>query len=232
MKKLFFSIFLSLAFLSSCVSINSLQSGRTIDKGNLEIAGGLTSGEYNPNSPILKEVTDYVNYNYVPILEASAKYGITENLDFAFKINTTGFMMGQVKYQFLGTKKTLFAGSVGADFGVFPLWVIYGLLDSYVSVPLYLSFHPMDDFCLYVTPRYSYSSLSFFHHESDTLDNSSECLSYAAFSYGMVIGKKNKLKIEITHSQNNGFKPTQVAIGFSSTFDMKNKKWYKKYFGE
>lgn len=75
------------AFISGCVSINSLQSGRTIDKGSLEIAGGLTNGEYNPNSLGLDEKDDYFYYDYVPILEASAKYGLTENFDLALRLN-------------------------------------------------------------------------------------------------------------------------------------------------
>lgn len=231
MKILLFIMFLCLAFLSSCVSINSLQSGRTIDKGNLEIAGGLTSGEYTPNSLGLEEDDDY-NYDYVPMLEFGAKYGISENFDLALKFNTAGFVMGQIKYQFLGNKSSLFAAGIGADFGSFPVWALFSVMDSYISVSLYLSIHPTEDICLYVTPRYSYSSIIFFNADGDSLVSPAEPLSYFAFSYGMVIGKKNKLKIEITHSQNNGFKPTQIAIGFSSTFDMKNKKWYKKYFGE
>lgn len=221
-----------LGLTSSCVSINSLQSGRTIDKGNLEIVGSLASGEFTPNSPSLKEAIDYVQYDYVPVFEATAKYGLCENLDLALKLNTAGFVMGQVKYQFFGTKKTLFAVSVGADFGAFPVWTMFGVIDTYISVPLYLSFHPKDDFCLFLTPRYSYSSLKYFDQTNDSLNGTSKYSNYFAFSYGMVIGKKNKLMIEITHSQNNGFKPTQIAIGFSSTFDMKNKRWYKKYFGE
>src|SRR5450759_1560585 len=127
MKILLFIMFLCLAFLSSCVSINSLQSGRTIDKGNLEIAGGLTTGEYNPNSLGLEEDDDY-NYDYLPIFEFGAKYGIFENFDLALKFNTAGFVLGQVKYQFLGTKKTLFAGSVGADFGSFPVWAMFSVI--------------------------------------------------------------------------------------------------------
>lgn len=229
---LFILSLLMIAFISGCVSINSLQSGRTIDKGNLEIAGSLTSGEFTPNSPSLKSAIDYVQYDYVPVFEATAKYGLYDNFDLALKLNTAGFVMGQVKYQFLGSKKTLFAGSVGADFGAFPVWTIFGVIDTYISVPLYISFHPKDDICLYITPRYSYSSLNFFDQTNDSLNGTSEYLSYGAFSYGLIIGKKNKLMIEVTHSQNNGFKPTQVAIGFSSTFDMKNKKWYKRYFGE
>lgn len=214
--------------LSGCVSLNSLQSGRTLGKGNANLESSLTIGKYAQNSAGLQEG----DYDNVPMVEVGAKYGISENLDLSLRLNSASLLTGQIKYQFIGDKASMFATSIGADASIFTLLGIIHFQDYYLSVPLYLSIHPSDKFCIYLTPRYSFSSFYEFEQDKDSVYKPAQNLTYGSFSYGIMIGKKNKFIFEITHSQNRYFEPTQVSFGFTSTFDMKNTKLYKSLYGK
>jgi hypothetical protein len=220
---------LFMVLLTGCISPNSLQSGRTIGKGKMDVTYSVTEGQYNDHF-----VDEKNRFDYIPIFEGSMKYGVCENFDISCKFSTASFASAQVKLQFLGNKKSLFAASVGADAGI--IIISEEITYWHTSIPLYLSIHPTDKFAIYITPRYC--------HSNRLLSNTAQGYgyindgywNYIDLSYGLIFGKQNRFMIEITHSERNSFKPMQVSFGFAFDIDVSkvfsNNPQYPYYRGK
>lgn len=211
-----------LATFSSCISPNSLQSGRTVGKGKMDMTVSMTEGQYNDHF-----VDEKNRFDYIPIFEGSMKYGLFENFDISCKFSTASFASAQAKLQFLGNKKSLFAASIGADAGFIIVSEEIGYWQT--SIPLYLSIHPTDKFAIYVTPRYCRSN----RYKSVTTEGpgyiNDGYWKYIDLSYGLIFGKEKRFMIEITHSGRNSFRPMQVSFGFA--FDVDASDFIQPYQG-
>jgi len=143
--------------LSGCVSMSSMQTGRTVGQGNTEINVGGSGVKYG--FVLGSETTDTASVS-APMLEADFRYGVTDKLDVGGKVSLLGTSGLYGKYQFLGDRESVLAGSVGAGFGYLQLGASSGIDDASFSifdltVPVYFSVHPAKWIGIYATPRYT-----------------------------------------------------------------------------
>jgi hypothetical protein len=143
--------------LSGCVSMSSMQTGRSVGQGNTEINVGGSGVKYG--FIVGSEATDTASVS-APMLEADFRYGVTEKLDIGGKVSLLGTSGLYGKYQFLGDRESVLAGSVGAGFGYLQLGADSGVDETSFSifdltVPVYFSVHPAKWIGIYATPRYT-----------------------------------------------------------------------------
>jgi hypothetical protein len=215
---LFLSLGLLLLLTTACVNTTSLQSGRTLGKGEGESIISFAEGAWSSNSQGFEDGS----LNYIPMAEVGANYGVAENLDLAFRVNSAAFLSGQIKYQISSNKESFFATSIGCDVGFSAFYLFAHTAQYRVSVPLYLSIHPSEELCIFLTPRYTISSTYNFAQKTSSDWEPPQNLNYAAISYGIMIGSTSKFVFEFTHSSGN-ILPNQFAFGFKRTFTLKKR---------
>ncbi len=207
------SIFLVVA-LTSCVSMTTMQTGRTSERGEFTIGGG--GGVISATVPLsqgneLKQSA--------PFLEAGARYGITDKIDAGLKFTLIGSTVLDGKYQFIGDHESKIAGSVGLAFGY-----LSTTLNDYentlvdVMIPLYFSYHPIDWFAVYASPKYALRNI--FYNSSVASDNGIAQSNWFGTTGGIRIGKKVAFLAEYTNFQNLGYSVpfSQVTFGFTYSF--------------
>jgi len=143
-------------FLSGCVSMSSMQTGRTVGEGKTELNVGGSGVKY---AFILDEEADTASVS-APMIEFDFRYGVTDKLDIGGKVSLLGTSGLYGKYQFLGDQESVLAGSVGAGFGYIQLGADSGVDETNLSifdltVPVYFSVHPAKWVGIYATPRYT-----------------------------------------------------------------------------
>jgi hypothetical protein len=210
--KLVSYLFCVLIFLfTGCISITSLQSGRTEGEGNIELAASATYGKHSHYSLDLEE------YGNMPIVEIGGTIGLSEDFDFSININSIFSLSSNIKYQFIGNKTSVFASSLGAEAGISFIMLGNALLYYYYSLPLYLSYHISDKAFIFLTPRYG---KSFLEYPSDDNPNFiPRYINHFGISYGISYGKKNRMILELSHfNQMNLIVPTHISIGYAYTF--------------
>lgn len=209
-------MFILLVSQSGCLAPASLQSGRTIGKGNAELSFGITSGRYDQNNPSF--AADDTNQNYVPIIEMRRTSAINESTDFSLEFNSLTFLSADIKHQLLGNRFSLIAGSIGAELGIAPIGALSGAIISSVSVPVYISVHPANTFCLYATPRYTYG-FKYIYARGSLSPGYHTFANFFGLSYGIIISEKHKVSIEASHFEKNLLKPSQISVGYSFPHD-------------
>jgi hypothetical protein len=143
--------------LSGCISMSSMQTGRSVGQGNTEINIGGSSVKYA--FVVGSEEKDTASVS-APMLEADFRYGVTDKIDIGGKVSLLGTSGLYGKYQFLGDRESVLAGSVGAGFSYLQLGAGSGLDEVSFSifdftVPVYFSVHPTTWVGIYATPRYT-----------------------------------------------------------------------------
>jgi len=143
--------------LSGCVSMSTMQTGRTVGQGNSEVNVGGSGVKYAFVLGIEELDTASVS---APMLEADFRYGVTDKLDIGGKVSLLGTSGLYGKYQFLGDRESVLAGSVGAGFSYLQLGAESGIDETSFSifdftVPVYFSVHPVKWIGIYATPRYT-----------------------------------------------------------------------------
>lgn len=216
--KVILYIILSLLIVvqSGCLSMTTQQSGRTVGRSNLELMANATIGRYSHNS-----IFDDQEYDHKPVIEIGGTYGLLNNLDLTVKFNSATFLSTQVKYQFIGNRESLFATSIGAEAGFVPLYTFVGIMDYYVSMPLFASLHPHEKISLFLSPRYVFASSSTFAHPDNAVPEPPDRINFVGNAYGIIIGKKHKGILEIAHFDRRITRPTQVTLGYVVTIRSK-----------
>ena len=178
--------------LMSCVSLNSHQTGRTVGEGSLSIFGNFNFGNIETEEyfDIIEGLP--IDSGTFYVAEIGGLYGIKENLDLGFKINSTLFTTVMTKLQFAGNKESLFASSVGLDIGT----SIVGASNFGASLSSFNSIHPTDYLAFTLTPRYTYLSLS--GGAGDYLGNN-----IYGYSAGFIIGRRHQFSFEVSQFVNN-----------------------------
>lgn len=168
--------------MTSCVSINSLQDGKTLGRNNLEIGmnadlSGLT------NLVVVDENIHWAQF------ETVARIGVLEKLDIGIKFNNTAYAAMNAKYQILGDQKSIFASSLGLEFGaniIAETKEFYGLVTSYNS----LSFFENNVHFIF-SPKYAF--------QRDAKLRTTDERHMLGLSYGLLVGNKIRMGIETTH---------------------------------
>ncbi len=211
-SNLVFLLVLTTTLFSSCLSISTVQSGRTLGKGNSEIALIGSYGRYSQISVIDNDG----NFDYLPVFAIRQQYGFSQKLDIALTVDQNTFLSPSIKYQFIGDNKSHFASSIGLETGVNFFTFLFGNFTHYVTVPLYLSYHPKNNISLYLTPRYINTSEYIFNKQSSS-PGAGDSFSQLGSSYGIILGSKHKFALEISNFGLDYYKPTQFSIGYIFT---------------
>lgn len=174
-----FGLILMLIF-NSCASITGFEEGRTNGE---EVHSLLVSANYT-YLPDLSEGSIIGDSGGAPMIEASYKYGIKEKLDIGIRANTFLNLAVNGKYQLVGDQQSNFALASGLELGIFA-----GLSVWNVQIPLFASIYPKDNICIYLNPRYIFQ----------TAGAQNEGANYLGTNFGILIGKKNKLGIDLAY---------------------------------
>ncbi len=208
-----FFLFLGIAALvSGCISMSTMQTARTNDKGQFTgfIGGGAV------NSDLVLGELDTISIS-APFLEVGGRYGINDKLDVGLKLAIIGTAVADAKYQFLGTKESKFAGSIGLGLGY--LSIESGDSKSKifdVITPAYFSYHPTDWLSLYTSPRYVLRINSF---TTATEKTGSSTSNWYGATGGLRIGRKVAFLGEYSYFKNNEINTpfSQITAGFTFT---------------
>jgi hypothetical protein len=192
-----------LATQSACVSMSSLQTAETLEKGkNQTTIGG---GTYNSKQ---KQGSTSIETN-LPYLEASYREGLADNLDAGVKLTIIGSYSADVKYRLVKGEKFQF--SVGGGLGYTDFSTGTGtseIKNTYLDfmIPIYASYRFADLFAIYATPRFVYRAL---HYSGAQEGNGNQSLGGGAA--GMKIGKDWGIYAEAAY---------QKDLGAGSNFDL------------
>ncbi len=201
--------------LSSCVSMSSMQTARTLGQGNTETAIGVSRVSY-------EFVSDLDTLNEKTVTgEIDWRYGVTDKLDVGVKASIIGTSGGYAKYQFLGDSESKFAGSGGIGLGFLTLSSGSGEFETKskttdVSVPLYFSYHPTDWVGIYTSPRYTLRNI----RNSDADGSEGSTSHWYGATTGVKLGKKVAPFLEYSiFTSSDATKPlSQVTGGISIAF--------------
>jgi hypothetical protein len=207
-------LLLSLFFLSGCAYFSSFQTAKTLPKNSGEVYGALNLA--GTQLDFGEEISDTNNVGvFLPIIELGGRYGLADRLDLGLKVSTSLNAIVDAKYQFLGDQESPFAMALGGGIG---FWGVVGensLLQ--LQVPLHASYHPSQNFALYVTPRYV----------NQFLLGGDGSINYLGFSAGLEAGNKIRFGGEVSYSKimNEGnqeffdiFNFWQVGLGVKFRF--------------
>lgn len=212
MKSILWLIVL-LFLLPSCMPLAGLQTGRSLGKGNGIITPYLQSGNiYLPKDDTEKSIS------FVPTAGAQFSTGITNRLDLGGKVDISSFAAFQIKYQVLGNQASIFAASVGAEAGLMLVPLLAGGVFYYASVPVFLSYHPKENLSFHLMPLYSFGQ-RYVSKNTNGSQGYEYALPQSGFSYGVSIGRKNKLAFEFGNYETRIYQPTRGAVGYTFFFD-------------
>lgn len=172
-------------FLSSCVSMTSMQTARTLGKGNTEAAIGASRVGY-------EFVTDVDTFERKSVTgEVDVRYGVIDKLDVGIKVSLIGTSGGYAKYQFLGDEESPIAASAGLGLAFLTIESGEGEFASKsrttdFSIPLFFSYHPNEWLGIYATPRYTLRNIS----NSDSGSSESFTSHWYGVTTGIRLGKR------------------------------------------
>jgi hypothetical protein len=209
---LFIGVAVTMSF-SSCGLTSGFQDGRSVGKKNREITVGMTftqKGDFSEPEPTTSDFkSTYISNLGYPAFEFGARYGITDKMDFNFRLNTISMTSVGLKYQLLGDKISKFALASGLN-------CEFALVASgqIIQVPIFASFHPSEDFSLYMSPHYR---LILNPNLSETQN-----MNQLGFNAGILMGRKNKFGVEVGY-YNIGSESSAFLIGFGVKYLIKQK---------
>ncbi len=143
-----------LLLLSSCSQLSSLQTGRTLGKNNKQIGAFTTIYGLHEDISSGGELGSLV----LPHEAIWGQYGVTEKLDLGIKVSTGANISLLGKYQIVGDQSSNWAISLGGN-AEYQFAGTENLVFR-THLPLYISYHPQDQWGIYATPRYIYQSVS------------------------------------------------------------------------
>jgi hypothetical protein len=215
-----FLFYLALIYsLSGCLSITTLQSGKTVGKNNVDFVLNGSAGYFSQLS-----FGDIGEKEILPVFEMAGKYGVTENFDMGLKLSSSMYFSPVIQQQFLGDKKSFFAASLGLESGINLGIFLFGVFDFYATVPLLASIHPKDNLSIYFSPRYTLkveSDIGFSESYSFTERGKNN---YFGNSYGIIFGKEIKFAVDVSNFGKVLFKPSQISLGVIFSLQQPFKK--------
>lgn len=170
--------------MTSCVSFSSMQTGRTVGKGEIAITPSINLVQGNGELEQLG----------LPFIELQGSYGLKENLDIQAKVSLLGPLGVGAKYQFLGTQNSQTAVAIGLQTGYFNTTSDNSKTNMFeFQIPIYASYHPKSWLSLYLSPKYLIRN--YFNTEMGNVGNSQKnqnrnVENYSGSSFGFRLGKK------------------------------------------
>ena len=218
---------LLLVFCTSCLSLTTLQSGRTVGRNNFNTALTSTYGRYLDAASIDNGTNE--NLVTAPSFGLDMQVGLRNRTDLQVHMDLASFIGVGLKQQIIGDAYSRFAGSIGADLGINMILGIARTRSFYFTAPLYTSYEVSEKFTLCLTPRFLYQDRSYYdspysggrtyvHHSYSRL----------GMSYGFLLGRNTKFGLEISNFGGAFFQPTQVSAGLIFHFNADREKRQRK----
>jgi hypothetical protein len=208
-------LLITLAF-QACVSINSNQTGRSLGKGNNSVSGWANYGS-------AKDIEYYSLWDNDRYIFAEGRYmhGVNEDFDLGVTLNLATFFIVNTKYQVLGSKKSLFASSIGLDMGATPVTLMHAMTIGYMtSLKSFNSIHFTEKAGFTFTPTYIFLGRSQFSEAYGGPYRINHNL--LGYSFGLFYGKKQTFFLEVSNlSTIQNFQPTPeptISLGFTFNF--------------
>lgn len=203
-KLFLISIFIILWF-NSCSLLSGFQDGRSIGKNNVEAIAALSTTRLKNFFGTESNNDENGSVMGIPSIEIGAKYGLTEKMDAALRINSAFSMMVGVKYQFLGDRNSKYAMGTGFDFSVFGFGPFTG---HSLQIPINASYLPSEKVSLYFSPRaiIYWDKTDIFGFQPKTN------LTVLGWNAGMLFGTKNKIGFDM------GFAAGTITFGIGGKF--------------
>lgn len=204
-------VMLTLLLLISCANISSLQTARTLQKGQDEILAGVSLN--NPSYP----VSDGGTILKIPCFELAYRRGFAEKADFGLQLNVPGTINIDTKYQLVDQKRWALALSAGLGwtktFGLETIVQDSGLdiqfLDAYL--PIHWSYDLNPKMVFYVSPK-------FLHRMMFSEGSEFNALNYVGGTSGLKFGQKTGVYLEGSYMNNISERYDldlfQVAVAF------------------
>lgn len=205
MKKLFAftSAFCLLLMMNSCVSLTGLEEGRSLGQDNSEFG---VSANLVAAPDLLGDDADITEaIDFIPVIEATYKFGITEKLDIGGRVGTNLNIGANAKYQLVGDRYSQFALAPGLEIATF------AGLGYAVHIPVYASIHPTDFLSINLAPRFVYQF---------PLGTASVGVNYIGGNGGLLIGKRHKFGIDVGYYSvgRAGQRATLLTFGVGGKF--------------
>lgn len=219
-----------LATQCGCVSLTSIETGRTVGRGEFDLTLSVTSGDYseasiggpNDDDPEDHDARWDESYagNYYPVVEVSGTGGIGERTDLGVRVNSALFVSTRIKQQLVGSKTSLLAASVGARAGINLGAALVGAVAyTHGSLPVYVSLHPADEIAFYAIPQYAVTTVSASVAPSGTGRSSPSTWDYFGLVGGVTYGTKHRIAVEAAHVSGHDRVLAQVSVGFTIRID-------------
>lgn len=201
MNRLLFLLTIA-TLMSSCSSLVSFQTGRTIGTGHigLQINGSVYG------------ISDSGEKFTTPFLEVAGSYGILSRLDARLSVSSAINTMGSLKFQCIGNQNSSFALSLepGLEYQLSNIYES-GLIERY-HFPIHISIHDQRNIAFYISPKYM-------------LQNANEFTHFAGFSAGIAIDKNNTYYIGggyfLPMSAGSGIQGQLFQLGAGMRFNFK-----------
>ena len=195
-----------------CVSMSSLQTAETIEKGKHQWTVG--TGTYSSKQKL--DATTTVDISGAPYFESTYREGLGENLDYGLKVTIIGSYGADVKYRLV--KGENFQFSVGGALGYSDFSRDYGsgnVKNTYIDVmvPLYLSYRFAPRFAVYANPRFDYRAA---HYSGVVEANANQ--NFAGGAAGVKIGHDWGLYAEAAYMKDLGRSDLNVMQYNASIF--------------
>ena len=159
-----FVFFLTIVFVGlSCTSSLGFQTAKTLEEDRVLLA-------WTSDASIttrLKPQSHVVGYGINPFLGFAFRSGTrVKNLDWGYQLGWQSPLGADVKYQFIGDRKSFFAAATGLGLGwIPPLWSSFGKGSIWdfkslytATVPVFLTFDFDDKSAITFTPSYRYAA--------------------------------------------------------------------------
>jgi hypothetical protein len=206
-----------------CLSVATLDTGRTVGKGAVEVAGGAAAGGFGQTSLSGSNDTgapsdddegiDDTVSPVVPVVELAATYGLGPRTDVGVRFDTALFGAARLKHQVLGTRTSPLAASVGLEVGASPMALLVGGVGyGYASAPLVVSYHPHEAFAVYAAPRYTVVTAFQALGPPPAADGRGDAAwGVPGLAYGVTYGTRYRLAAEVSHVDD--LRSVQLALG-------------------
>jgi hypothetical protein len=210
-SKLQLGVSLVLISMSSCVSFSSMQTGKTVGKGEMSVTPSINMVQGNG------ELEQFG----LPFLEVQGSYGIKENFDLQAKISLLGPIGVGAKYQFIGNQSSQAAVALGLQTGYFNTSSDNTKTNMFeFQIPIYASYHPKNWLSVYASPKYlirSYFNTEMINSGNQDRIQTKSVENYSGSSFGIRMGKKIAFLAEysVFRGINSGTNFSQFGVGLT-----------------
>lgn len=202
--------------LSGCVTLTSFETGRAIGKGESAAEVSVASGAYSEVSidGDRDDVSDEsLPLDYVPVPGIKYTYGAGPRTDVGISATMATFVAVHAKHQLIGTRTSPIAVAVGAEaggnFGAFS----FGFGYAYANASAVASYHPSPGLAVFASSRYTDVTVHPISPppESERLESSG--WAFPSVSYGIAVGDRRRVAVEVSHTDFGTLVPAHVAVG-------------------